>query len=268
MSRSPRQIRMSSEEARRAGLLDPDVADLVAPEPSPRRPRKTRKTKAKTPSVPSEQSAAAPAPKKKRRRSVSRPAHHPEARMSAGEGSVSLAADGRVAAAEFRFDLVPVPKERPRVVTNPKTNQVFGYTPARTRHFSTKVSDLVGDVFEGRPPIEGPVLLEMTFVMQTPRSWPKWKKIPAVLEGLIAPTGRPDMDNLEKALLDAFNGTLIVDDAYVVERRARKVYGPLPEIRVRVTQTGQFGIGATRAEVEAARAVRRRLEDEKLGLDT
>lgn len=152
------------------------------------------------------------------------------------------------------FDLVPVPKERPRVVTNPGTDKTFGFTPARTKYFTVEVMRVVSHVFGTHPPIEGPVCLEMTFVMQVPKSWPKWKR-QAALEGHIVPTGRPDMDNLEKALLDAFNQVLIVDDAYVVDRRALKIYGEMPQIITRVSQTGQFGINVSRNAVEARRRI-------------
>lgn len=99
----------------------------------------------------------------------------------------------------------------------------------------------------------------MTFVMPLPQTWPKWKK-EAALEGLIVPTGRPDMDNLEKALLDALNETLIVDDSFVINRHAWKIYGEMPAIKMSVEQTGQHDINTTRAAIEA---LRRSMKDAK-----
>jgi Holliday junction resolvase RusA-like endonuclease len=226
---------MTQADAIAAGLIDPVVADLVAKSAKPGQVTSVKEKK----------------PRKKR--SQSRPAQHPTPKMGPqGSGTIELLADGKVYAADIILDVVPVPKERPRVVKNPKTDEVFGFTPARTKHFTKTVQIVVDHVMGGCNPIEGPVAFDMTFVMQVPKSWPKWKQ-QAALDGLIVPTGRPDMDNLEKALLDAFNECLIVDDAFVIAREATKIYGLLPCIRTRVFQTGQFDIHATRAQVDARR---------------
>jgi len=121
-----KQIRLSAAEARAAGLLDPDVSHLVS------------KTAAKSKPA---ASGAEGTPRPKRRRSKSRPAAHPSRSLGpSGRGSVVLAADDSIDGAEFVFDLVPIPKERPRVVKNAKTGDMFGYTPARTKYFSKEVA--------------------------------------------------------------------------------------------------------------------------------
>lgn len=245
---------MSEEEARAAGLLDPRVAHLVASGVAKTIPASKKSKRKRRP--PAAVGAAPEAQEKKRKRSKSRPAVHPKISPGpSGTGSLSLLADGTVDAAEFDFDLVPVPKERARVVTNKKTGQMFGYTPARTKYFNSEIQRVVTHIFAGRSPISGPVRIHMTFVIQIPKSWPKWKH-EAALEGLIVPTGRPDMDNLEKALLDAFNEVAIVDDAYVCERQATKIYGDFPAIHSRLERTGQYGISVTRAEIETMRRLR------------
>lgn len=253
-----RQIRLSKAEAIAAGLLDPAVAGLLKESAG----RGSITTSARAISAPSKSSSkvaidteadASTAEKPKRRRSVSRPAIHPKISAGpAGDGSYTLGNDGKVMSAELRLDLVPVPKERPRVVKDPVNDRTFGFTPARTKHFTVEVARVVDHVLSGQSPIDGPVQLDMTFVMQVPKTWPKWKR-EAALQGLVVPTGRPDMDNLEKALLDAFNEKLIVDDAFVVERRARKVYGEMPQIRVRVEKTGQLDINVRREALEGLR---------------
>ncbi len=242
-----RQIRFSAAEAIAAGLIDPAVADLVKGAAAKGPSKKKKRGAAKK---------AGAAEGAKRKRSVSRPAVHPKASVGpAGDGHFFLDENGKIRAAEFQFDLVPVPKERPRVVTNPQTGETFGFTPARTKYFTVEVARVVEHVFGGRRPIEGPVRLEMTFVMQVPKSWPKWKRL-AAIEGLIVPTSRPDMDNLEKALLDAFNEKLIDDDAFVVKRLATKIYGEEPMIMVRVDRTGQLDINTNRDAVEELRRIR------------
>jgi len=241
-----RTLRMSTAEAVAAGLIDPDVADLA-------KARKGRKEFPSSTAKGSARDGSATCGSPKKKRSRSRPASHPKISAGpSGTGTVSCLADDSIYKADFSFDVVPVPKERAQIVKNPKTDTVFGFTPARTKFFHEQIRAVVRDVLGVRPPIAGPVRLEMTFVMQVPKSWPKWKK-QAALEGHVVPTGRPDMDNLEKALLDAFNGILIVDDAFVIERFARKIYGDAPGILATVEQTGQFDIHAKRAAIELRR---------------
>ena len=246
-----RSIRLSNAEAVAAGLIDPAVAELVKSGSKPVSDlggkAKRRKKKQST------------GPRNPRH---SRPAVHPRTSAGpAGSGRVRLGEDGLVESAEICFDLVPVPKERARVVTSPDTGATVSYTPQRTKHFTVEVEKVVRHVLEGRAPISGPVRLDMTFVMQVPGSWPKWKT-QAALEGLVAPTGRPDMDNLEKALLDAFNRSLIDDDAFVVERHACKIYGALPGILIQVRKTLQAPVTAKRTLVEELRRNRNETKSE------
>jgi Holliday junction resolvase RusA-like endonuclease len=149
-----------------------------------------------------------------------------------GRGHVERGPDGQVVAVVLELDLLPVPKERARVVRT-KTGKTVSYTPARTKRFTADVQAVVEAVMVGAPPIEGPVSLTMTFAMDIPSSWAKWRK-EAAREGRMVPTSRPDMDNLEKALLDALNGRAFTDDAFVVDRLARKRFSLQPGIQVEV----------------------------------
>jgi Holliday junction resolvase RusA-like endonuclease len=249
-----RQIRINSATAQSLGLLDPEVAKLVKGRKSTaKRPKKSKP--AKTPKG----TTAVALPDEKKKRREPRIAVHPFGEGS-GSGQIKKNPDGSVHHAEFIFDVIPVPKERPRVVKNPKTGQVFGYTPERTAAMGRSVKAVIARIMGSAKPISGPIRIDMTFVMPLPASWPKWKK-EAALEGLIVPTGRPDMDNLEKALLDALNETLIVDDSFVINRHAWKIYGEMPAIRMSVEQTGQHDINTTRAAIEALRKMMKEAEN-------
>ena len=61
--------------------------------------------------------------------------------------------------------------------------------------------------------LEGPVVLELTFFLPRPKK-PKCE----------VPITRPDLDNLQKKLLDGFNGILWRDDSQVVESHVKKRY--------------------------------------------
>lgn len=110
----------------------------------------------------------------------------------------------------------PVPKARPRVTRSGHT-----YTPARTRAWEAQVADAwrlqAGEKFAG------PVRVQIRFYEAPPKSWSKTKRT-AALDGELYPTGRPDLDNLTKAVLDGLNGEAWSDDSQVVQLWAAKYY--------------------------------------------
>ena len=73
-------------------------------------------------------------------------------------------------------------------------------------------------------PFAGKVLVDCVFYAPVPKSWTKAKRQQA-LEGKLAYTSRPDIDNLVKLVLDALNGTAYEDDAQITGLSAQKVYG-------------------------------------------
>lgn len=170
-----------------------------------------------------------------------------------GAGSVLEAVDGSVIGVDIEILLRPVPKERAKIVR--MTNGgMSSFTPTRTKVFTELVRGLSEIVMAGRPPVTGPVEFEFEFDMPVPDGWPKWRKA-AALEGLLSPTARPDLDNLEKAVLDAFNEILFVDDALVAKRDAIKKFGPTPRILVRMKRSLMLPQTASRADVEAFRSL-------------
>ena len=66
---------------------------------------------------------------------------------------------------------------------------------------------------------EVPIAVMLDFYFEKPKAAPKRRRKPIV---------KPDIDKLVRAVLDALTGTLIGDDAQVVDIHARKHYG-LPE---------------------------------------
>ena len=67
----------------------------------------------------------------------------------------------------------------------------------------------------GKPPWEGPIRLELVFVVQRPQKMPT---------GRLAPVVKPDLDKLVRAIGDALNRIVYSDDAQVTELTARKRY--------------------------------------------
>ncbi len=133
----------------------------------------------------------------------------------------------------------PVPKGRPRTrilwlgsvpswVKRLARAQL--YTPEKTREFEKAVAQcgLVAKAKAGvlswsSFPICVPVVALMTFYMVRPQR-PKWP----------VPAGRPDLDNVEKSVLDGLvAGGVLKDDALIVDKVSRKRYAAgIPMVRV------------------------------------
>lgn len=122
----------------------------------------------------------------------------------------------------------PVAKGRPRF--NRETG--VAYTPAKTVKYETELKFAAAQVMGDRPPIDGPLRLEMDIVVPVAVSWPKRKQA-AALAGEIRPTAKPDLDNFMK-VVDAANLVVWIDDSQIVDARLTKRYGDKPGVWLRV----------------------------------
>jgi Holliday junction resolvase RusA-like endonuclease len=130
---------------------------------------------------------------------------------------------GRRSLRQVRFDVVgqPVAKSRPRVVTKGKRR--FAYTRKKVKEWENVVREEASKHFE--KPFDRPVVVSLTFYMPRSRRLDFW-----------APT-TPDLDNLEKSVLDALNGVAYTDDRLVVAKSASKRYVQRRNPRVHITVT-------------------------------
>lgn len=74
---------------------------------------------------------------------------------------------------------------------------------------------------DGRPLLDGPVNVVITFTMPRPKTAPKRTTPPA--------TKRPDLDKLTRAVLDALTGITFTDDSQVIALRCSKHLAELGE---------------------------------------
>jgi Holliday junction resolvase RusA-like endonuclease len=65
--------------------------------------------------------------------------------------------------------------------------------------------------------------VHIEFRIPVPESWPPEKKA-AAQAGFVYPTTKPDLDNLRKAVNDAINGEVWLDDSYIVNESHSKRY--------------------------------------------
>ncbi|RUM87196.1 MAG: RusA family crossover junction endodeoxyribonuclease [Thermodesulfatator sp.] len=123
---------------------------------------------------------------------------------------------------------VPKPQGRPRIVRFP--NGKAGLKdPEVSRDWKNYVRMCVAE--KVKEPISGPVALDLWFYLPIPKSFSRRKRLRA-LSGELRPTGRPDLDNLVKAVLDALLGVALEDDRQIVELRAAKLYGAVPGVEI------------------------------------
>ncbi len=163
-------------------------------------------------------------------------------RLSGGEGVFLF---------EAEFPLEPRVKERARTFADPRVlesafRQSGGdardfserarrglmrtHTPAATRAYETALSAAARAAMSGAAPFGGPVRVEAVFTLTGDGlEWP-------------VSTGDGDLDNMEKALLDALNGVVWTDDRLVVEKASRKRTGPRSSVFVRVEAAGRHDV--------------------------
>lgn len=111
------------------------------------------------------------------------------------------------------------PRQRHRVVRAGKRVYVQNYTPSDhpVNAFKRAVRSAAKEAYHGSP-LTGPVAVNLTLVFPRPDRL-RWKKrpMPSVYH-----TGRPDAENVGKAVLDALTKHLYKDDAQVCSLTIQK----------------------------------------------
>jgi Holliday junction resolvase RusA-like endonuclease len=121
-------------------------------------------------------------------------------------------------------------KERPRTG---KGGHFF--TPKRTREYERAIKEMA-EVFVMEPPVDFPVAFTVLITHKVAKSWPDWKANLAQAN-LISPN-RGDLDNKVKAISDALNGIVFLDDVQICWLKAEMRYGSKELIEVLVTRAG------------------------------
>lgn len=133
----------------------------------------------------------------------------------------------------LNFEVIgtPMGKGRPKFVR--RGAFVSAYTPKKTVDYESQIKAAARAAMAGAKPLEGAVVLYVNAITVPPASWSKDKRQKA-LDQKIHPTVKPDIDNVAKAVLDAGNGILWLDDKQVASLIAHKRYGEVSRIAVQV----------------------------------
>lgn len=132
---------------------------------------------------------------------------------------------------------VPVPKGRPRarIVAAPgKRMFVSHYTPSDTVKYEERVAREARLCLQLALPLDQPIEVDMAIYVPIPESWSEKKKASA-RAGEIKPTGRNDIDNYAKAILDGMNGIAYRDDCLITDLSCGKRYSDNPRVVVCLT---------------------------------
>ena len=120
----------------------------------------------------------------------------------------------------FTVPAVPVAQPRPRAVTMHGHARMANAPKEHPVHaFKASVRRAFAEAHDG-PPLEGPLAMELTFVMPRPKA-KLWKSKPMPREWYDA--YRNDWDNLGKAVSDALNQLAYHDDGQLVVVLVKRV---------------------------------------------
>lgn len=114
---------------------------------------------------------------------------------------------------EFTVPAVPVaqPRQRQRVVTAGGRTFATNYTPTNSPVNAFKATVRMAMAAAGHPPLHGPLAMHLVCVFSRPKS-KCWKSRPTPR---YRHAGKPDVDNVYKAVADALQGMLFNDDAQI-----------------------------------------------------
>jgi Holliday junction resolvase RusA-like endonuclease len=142
---------------------------------------------------------------------------------------------------EWVFDVVGIPKAQPRIKAYRRGQFLGVYTPGTADEWKRNVAAAALDAIpEEHRPIGTGVGVTMVFLMPRPKRLER-----RATSGLVnvPHLAKPDLDNLEKAILDGLKDAgVFVDDAQVFQEEKIKLYhdaGEWPGARIAVRQYGE-----------------------------
>jgi len=133
----------------------------------------------------------------------------------------------------FTVEGNPVAKGRPRFAKRGKFVQT--YTPQKTKDYEDLVKESAAQAMGSNELLDTPLKVFIHIRIPIPKSASK-KVRQDCLDQLIRPTKKPDWDNVAKAITDACNGVIYVDDCQIVDAHVTKRYSDLAGVDVIVME--------------------------------
>lgn len=124
------------------------------------------------------------------------------------------------------LDILGKPVPWKRVGINTKTGGVYDQQSKEREQYRWQLRSQFVD-----EPITGPIEIKLLFRMPIPKTI-KGRMRKDMLANYVYHTKRPDVDNLEKLILDAMSGIVYADDCQIVMLNACKRYSDKPGITI------------------------------------
>lgn len=112
-----------------------------------------------------------------------------------------------------------------------RTRGHIHFTPKKQRAAMTFVQAVAAEAMGAKPPLDGPVRMEVDAVWPWPKSWSAKKRLKF---GALWKSSRPDASNIVKLVEDAMNGVVFLDDAQVVRCQITKRYGESAATHIKI----------------------------------
>lgn len=137
---------------------------------------------------------------------------------------------------KFTYHGEAVGKGRPRY--SKRGDYVHTYTPQKTKNFEDALRfEFMASNCEPMPVYDREVTLQANILIgvSIPKSYSK-KKQALCRDRFIAPSKKPDIDNILKSIFDALNGYAFSDDVQIVKVVAEKIYAEEPFVEVTIDE--------------------------------
>jgi len=121
----------------------------------------------------------------------------------------------------FTIPGVPVAKGRAKFAR--RGAFITAYTPEKTVNYENLVKMMAAQAMGDTKPLECAVSACIALRIIPPSSW-SLKKRQRAIDGEMYPTSKPDIDNVVKAIFDAMNGIVFLDDKQVCNLNVEKRY--------------------------------------------
>lgn len=132
---------------------------------------------------------------------------------------------------EFEVPSKIIGKGRPRL--NSYTGQV--YTPTRTKDYECLIEQYFLLKYPKFKLSQNRLKVTILAYFEPPKSASKTLK-EQMLQNVISPTKKPDIDNIVKAVLDAMNGFAYKDDTQITKIEVEKLYGDVEKLYIKIEE--------------------------------
>lgn len=141
-----------------------------------------------------------------------------------------------MASVTFQVPGKPQGKARARTVYNKHLKHSVSYTPDNDLLYENLIKTLYMQAADGVRFEKGtPVTLRIVARFEPPKSASKKRQF-EMLEGLIPPLKKPDIDNIVKVVADALNGAAYHDDTQIIFTVAKKAYSAVEGLDITIEE--------------------------------